>query len=56
MDNHKKTDYISSTILIGILLLVVEITFFNKGLIVSLIISSVFIYVGIKNFNGTVGN
>lgn len=55
MDNHKKTDYISSTILIGLLLLVVEITFFNKGLIVSLIFSSVLIYLGIKRVEGTVG-
>lgn len=55
MDNHKKTDYISTTILIGLLLLIVEITFFNKGLIFSLLFSGGMIYFGSKRLYGTFG-
>lgn len=55
MDNHNKTDYISWTILIGILLLVIEITFFNKGLVFSLFFSGVLIYFGSKRLYSTFG-
>lgn len=55
MDNHQKTDYISWTILIGILLLFVEITFFNKGLIFSMLFSGALIYFGSKRIYSSVG-
>ncbi|WNF36749.1 cell wall-active antibiotics response protein LiaF [Bacillaceae bacterium IKA-2] len=55
MDNHNKTDYISWTILMGILLLALEITLFNKGLIFSVLFSGIFIYFGRKRLNSTIG-
>lgn len=55
MDNHNKTDYISWTILIGLLLLVVEITFFNKGLVFSVIFSGVLLYFGGKRLHSSIG-
>ncbi|OIJ21262.1 cell wall-active antibiotics response protein [Anaerobacillus alkalidiazotrophicus] len=55
MDNHQKTDYISWTVLIGLLLLVVEITFFNKGLIFSVIFSGMLLYFGGKRLGSSIG-
>ncbi len=55
MDNHNKTDYISWTVLIGLLLLAVEITFFSKGLVFAILISGIFIYFGAKRFYGSTG-
>lgn len=47
LKNFKK-DYISWMILIGSIILLLEITFFNHGLIFSLCISAAFIYLGRK--------
>ncbi|MCZ2846258.1 MAG: cell wall-active antibiotics response protein LiaF [Candidatus Bathyarchaeota archaeon] len=55
MDNHNKTDYISWTILIGILLLAVEITLFNKGLIFSILFSAILIFFGRKRLYSLIG-
>jgi lia operon protein LiaF len=55
MDNHTKTDYFSWTILIGLLLLVVEITFFNKGLIFSVIFAGAFLYFGGRRLHSSIG-
>lgn len=55
MDNHNKIDYISWTTLIGIILLAIEITLFNKGLIFSVLFSGAFIYFGRKRLNSTIG-
>ncbi|WP_027408419.1 cell wall-active antibiotics response protein LiaF [Anoxybacteroides tepidamans] len=55
LDQRKKTDYISWTILIGILLLAIEISFFNKGIIFSIILSTGFIYIGRKKWNRKAG-
>ncbi|MCT8136901.1 cell wall-active antibiotics response protein [Anaerobacillus sp. CMMVII] len=55
MDNHTKTDYISWTILIGLLLLVVEITFFNKGLVFSIIFAGFLLYFGGKRLYSSIG-
>lgn len=55
MDNHNKTDYISWTILIGLLLLVVEITFFNRGLIFSIIFAGFLLYFGGKRLHSSIG-
>jgi lia operon protein LiaF len=55
MDNHNKTDYISWTILIGLLLLVIEITFFNQGLVFSVIFSGVLLYFGGKRLHSSSG-
>ncbi|OIJ14032.1 cell wall-active antibiotics response protein [Anaerobacillus arseniciselenatis] len=55
MDNHNKTDYISWTVLIGLLLLLVEITFFSKGLVFAILFSGIFIYFGAKRFYGSSG-
>lgn len=55
MDNHNKTDYISWMILIGLLLLVVEITFFNKGLVFSILFASLFLYFGGKRLYSSIG-
>ncbi|MFC3884546.1 cell wall-active antibiotics response protein LiaF [Bacillus songklensis] len=48
MLDKRKTDYISWILLIGILLLLLEISFFNTGIIFSLFISVGFIYIGRK--------
>lgn len=55
MDNHNKTDYISWTILIGILLLAVEITLFSKGLAFSILFSGILIYFGGKRLYTLIG-
>lgn len=55
MDNHNKTDYISWTILIGLLLLVVEVTFFNKGLVFSIIFAGMLLYFGSKRLHSMLG-
>ncbi|RXJ00364.1 cell wall-active antibiotics response protein [Anaerobacillus alkaliphilus] len=55
MDNHTKSDYISWTILIGLLLLVVEITFFNKGLAFTLIFAGALLYFGGKRLQSSIG-
>ncbi len=55
MDNHTKSDYISWTILIGLLLLVVEITFFNKGLAFTLIFAGSLLYFGGKRLHSSIG-
>lgn len=52
---NKKTDYISWIALIGILLLIIEITFFHGGLIFSLIVSGFCIYMGRKRLEKTIG-
>lgn len=46
MFNHIKNDYISWIALIGMILLVLEVTFFNEGLIFSLLASGAMIYFG----------
>lgn len=53
--SNKKTDYISSIFLIGVLLLVVEITFFNRGVIFSSLLSIACIYFGRKKLERTIG-
>jgi lia operon protein LiaF len=55
LDHRKKTDYVSWTILIVILLLAIEISFFNKGIIFSIILSVGFIYIGRKKWSRTIG-
>jgi lia operon protein LiaF len=46
MFKHKKNDYLGWLVFIGVVILLLEILFFNKGLIFSLFIASVFIYLG----------
>jgi lia operon protein LiaF len=46
MIKKKKSDYVSWIILIGVVILLLEVTFFNKGLIFSLFISIVMVYLG----------
>ncbi|HWO95935.1 MAG TPA: cell wall-active antibiotics response protein LiaF [Bacillus sp. (in: firmicutes)] len=48
MLDKMKTDYVSWILLIGVILLLLEISFFNSGLIFSLLISIGFIYLGRK--------
>lgn len=48
MLKNRKSDYISWIILIGGIILLLEVLFFNRGLIFSLIISSGMIYLGRK--------
>ncbi|RSK50676.1 cell wall-active antibiotics response protein [Bacillus canaveralius] len=50
-----KSDYISWFILIGCILLLLEVTFFNKGLIFSLLVAVGMIYFGRKAMPGTFG-
>ncbi|MBN9654645.1 hypothetical protein J0K78_10245 [Halobacillus sp. GSS1] len=44
------TDTINTILIIGVILLVVEIVFFNGGLVFSLVFSGVLIYIGWKNY------
>ncbi|WLR51162.1 cell wall-active antibiotics response protein LiaF [Bacillus tianshenii] len=55
MLRQKKTDYMSGTLLIGIFILLVEVTFFNRGLIVSLLLSLLLIYFGRKKLHRLFG-
>jgi lia operon protein LiaF len=55
MSNHKKTDYISRLAMIGLVVLFIEVTFFNSGVIFSGFLSGVAIYIGRKKFKGTLG-
>ncbi len=55
MSNHKKTDYISRLSMIGLIVLFIEVTFFNSGVIFSGFVSGVLIYLGRKKFKGTFG-
>jgi lia operon protein LiaF len=55
MMNKLKSDYISWIILIGIVLLFLEISFFNKGIIFSLLVASGMIYFGRKMMPRTLG-
>jgi lia operon protein LiaF len=48
MLKNMKSDYMSWTILIGIVVLLLEVSFFNSGLIFSLFISAAMIYIGRK--------
>lgn len=50
-----KSDYISWIVLIGVLLLAIEVTFFHGGLIFSLFISGACIYLGKKRLKKTLG-
>ncbi|MGM8365907.1 cell wall-active antibiotics response protein LiaF [Virgibacillus sp. W0181] len=45
------TDLINNIIIIGVILFVVEITFFNGGLIFSALFSGLLIYIGWKNYS-----
>ncbi|KXG08404.1 hypothetical protein AT864_03352 [Anoxybacillus sp. P3H1B] len=55
LNHRKKTDYISWTILIGVLLLAIEISFFHQGLIFSLLVSGAFVYIGRKKWHSMIG-
>lgn len=55
MLNKFEKDSFSWIVLIGILLLLVEITFFNQGLIFSLFVSGAMIYIGRKLYRRTTG-
>lgn len=48
MLKNMKSNYMSWTILIGIVVLLLEVSFFNSGLIFSLFISAAMIYIGRK--------
>ncbi|OEH93369.1 cell wall-active antibiotics response protein LiaF [Bacillus solimangrovi] len=48
MLNNRKTDYIGGLVLIGLFLVLVEASFFDKGLVVSLLFSVLFIVLGNK--------
>ncbi|WP_374720833.1 cell wall-active antibiotics response protein LiaF [Peribacillus tepidiphilus] len=50
-----KTDMMSWILIIGVILLLLEVTFFNGGLIFSLLFSGVLIYFGKKRWNKTFG-
>lgn len=51
MFQRLSTDFLNWIIIIGVILFVLEITFFNGGLIFTAVISGIFIYVGWKNFS-----
>lgn len=55
MLNKFEKDSFSWIVLIGVLLLLVEITFFNQGLIFSLFVSGALIYFGRKLYHRTTG-
>ncbi|UOQ45206.1 cell wall-active antibiotics response protein LiaF [Halobacillus salinarum] len=50
MFKHVSTDTINSILIIGVILLVVEVVFFNGGLIFSMLFSGLFIYLGWKKY------
>ncbi|MFD2445097.1 cell wall-active antibiotics response protein LiaF [Bacillus sp. CGMCC 1.16607] len=50
-----KSDYVSWMILIGAVILLLEVTFFNSGLIFSLFISIVMVYLGRKSMQRKLG-
>lgn len=55
MVNKTKSDYFSWLAIICIMLLVLEVLFFNKGLIFSLLVAAGMIYYGRKNLNHSFG-
>ncbi|AIE59075.1 cell wall-active antibiotics response protein LiaF [Bacillus methanolicus] len=55
MMNKLKSDYISWILLIGLVMLFLEISFFNKGIIFSLLVASGMIYFGRKMMPKTFG-
>jgi lia operon protein LiaF len=55
MSKQKKTDYVSAITIAAIVLLLVEITFFNSGVIFSGLLSSLCIYFGRKKLPSTFG-
>ncbi|EIJ82148.1 Cell wall-active antibiotics response protein [Bacillus methanolicus PB1] len=55
MINKIKSDYISWILIIGFVLLFLEISFFNKGIIFSLLVASGMIYLGRKIMPGKFG-
>jgi lia operon protein LiaF len=50
-----RTDYVASILIIGVILLLLEISFFNSGLIFSLVFSAFMIYFGRKKWSSTLG-
>jgi lia operon protein LiaF len=50
MFKHLKTDTFNWILIIGVVLFILELTFFHGGMIASAIFSAVLIYVGWKNF------
>ncbi|MFQ3545270.1 cell wall-active antibiotics response protein LiaF [Halobacillus rhizosphaerae] len=50
MFKNISTDTINSILIIGVILLVVEVVFFNGGLIFSMLFSGLFIYIGWKRY------
>ncbi|UOQ95222.1 cell wall-active antibiotics response protein LiaF [Halobacillus shinanisalinarum] len=50
MFKHMSTNTINTILIIGVILLVLEVTFFNGGLIFSLLFSSIFLYIGRKRY------
>ncbi|UOR11090.1 cell wall-active antibiotics response protein LiaF [Halobacillus amylolyticus] len=50
MFKHMSTNTINTILIIGVVLLVLEVTFFNGGLIFSLLFSSIFLYIGKKKY------
>lgn len=55
LDHRQKTDYMSWTVLIAVLLLAIEISFFNHGIIFSILLSLGFTYIGRKRWERTTG-
>ncbi len=55
MFNKNKNDYISWLLIISILLLILEVLFFNKGLIFSLIVAAGMVYFGRKRIHKKTG-
>lgn len=55
MVGKKKSDFISWAAMFGIVLLLLEVSFFNRGLIFSLLVASGMIYIGRKRLPKTSG-
>lgn len=53
---HKpKSDYLNWIVTFGVIILLIEITFFNGGLLFSVFTSAIFIYFGIKKYKRFIG-
>lgn len=55
MTKNKRSNYISWMILLGVVILLLEVTFFSEGLIFSLFISIVMIYLGRQSMHKKLG-